>query len=123
MLSFLLQEKGYRVTLYDPYYACNPPALERVYDFVTCTEVMEHFYVPRREWDLLVGLLKPGGWLGVMTGMAEDVKGFSNWYYKNDLTHVSFFSRETFLYLARREGMSAEFVGKDVVLLRKVCVD
>jgi len=32
---------------------------------------------------------------------------------------VSFFSRETFRYLAKRDGLKVEFVGNDVILLRK----
>lgn len=54
-----------------------------------------------------------------MTKLARDVDAFAHWHYKNDPTHVSFFSRETFSFLAERDGLEVEFVGNDVILLRK----
>lgn len=118
-LSLMLEEKGYVMTFYDPYFADTPSVLTRQYDFVTCTEAMEHFYTPFKEWTLLLDLLKPHGWLGIMTNLAGDAETFAQWYYKNDLTHVSFFSHETFRYLAKRDGMNIEFIGNDVILMRK----
>ncbi|MGR5281449.1 class I SAM-dependent methyltransferase [Photobacterium damselae] len=118
-LSVMLTELGYNMAIYDPYFAPNREALEQQYDFVTCTEVIEHFYQPAKEWGLLLSLVKPGGWLGFMTKLARDVDAFAHWHYKNDPTHVSFFSRETFSFLAERDGLEVEFVGNDVILLRK----
>lgn len=118
-LSVMLEEMGYNMAIYDPYFAHEPTALERQYDFVTCTEAIEHFYTPAKEWGQLLDMVKPGGWLGLMTKLARDLDAFVNWHYKNDPTHVSFFSRETFHYLAQRDGLEVEFVGNDVILLRK----
>ncbi|MBV1840001.1 MULTISPECIES: class I SAM-dependent methyltransferase [Photobacterium] len=118
-LSLMLTEAGHEMAIYDPYFAADPAVLAESYDFVTCTEAIEHFYTPAREWGLLLGLVKPGGWLGLMTKLATDADAFSRWHYKNDPTHVSFFSRETFRYLAQRDGLNVEFVGNDVILLRK----
>lgn len=118
-LSLLLEAKGYSMTLYDPYYANDPSVLTRKYDFVTCTEAIEHFYTPGKEWSLMRDCIKPGGWLGVMTRLAAEAGTFGKWYYKNDLTHVSFFTRDTFLYLTKRDGMEVEFIGNDVILMRK----
>ncbi|MFW5714481.1 MAG: class I SAM-dependent methyltransferase, partial [Brevefilum sp.] len=66
-LAFMLKRCGYEMTLYDPYYETHPEALDETYDFATCTEVIEHLYVPAREWEVLLSLVKPGGWLGIMT--------------------------------------------------------
>ncbi|UXI01205.1 class I SAM-dependent methyltransferase [Photobacterium sp. TY1-4] len=118
-LSVMLAEMGHQMAIYDPYFADEPALLEATYDFVTCTEAIEHFYTPAREWALLLNMVKPGGWLGLMTKLATDAEAFARWHYKNDPTHVSFFSRETFRFLARRDGLSVEFVGNDVILLRK----
>ncbi|WP_299019935.1 class I SAM-dependent methyltransferase [uncultured Photobacterium sp.] len=118
-LSVMLEEMGYNMAIYDPYFAHKPEALERQYDFVTCTEAIEHFYTPAKEWGQLIGMVKPGGWLGLMTKLATDIDAFVQWHYKNDPTHVSFFSRETFRYLAQRDSLEVEFVGNDVILLRK----
>ncbi|MGF1785407.1 class I SAM-dependent methyltransferase [Photobacterium swingsii] len=118
-LSVMLSEMGYNMTIYDPYFAYEPSVLRQEYDFVTCTEAIEHFNTPAKEWGQLVNLVKAGGWLGIMTKLAPNTDDFAHWYYKNDPTHVSFFSRETFRYLARRDGLEVEFVGNDVILLRK----
>ena len=118
-LSLMLQEQGHTMKLYDIYYHPNMEVLNQQYDFVTATEVIEHLYHPDKVWQLWLNLVKPGGWLGVMTKMVIDVEAFATWHYKNDLTHVIFFSRATFEYLAERDQLELEFVGKDVILLRK----
>ena len=107
------------MAIYDPYFAPDPSVLTRQYDFVTCTEAIEHFNQPAKEWGLLLSMIKPGGWLGLMTKLATDAEAFTRWHYKNDPTHVSFFSRDTFRFLAQRDGLEVEFVGNDVILLRK----
>ncbi|EAR55305.1 methyltransferase-related protein [Photobacterium sp. SKA34] len=118
-LSIMLDEMGYNMAIYDPYFAPDPSVLTRQYDFVTCTEAIEHFNQPAKEWGLLLSMIKPGGWLGLMTKLATDAEAFTRWHYKNDPTHVSFFSRDTFRFLAQRDGLEVEFVGNDVILLRK----
>lgn len=118
-LSVMLEEMGYEMSLYDPYFVQDDSVLSRQYDFITCTEAMEHFYEPCKDWLLLLSLLKPGGWLAIMTRLTNDVESFTQWDYRNDLTHVSFFSRQTFRYLADRDGLQVEFFGNDAILLRK----
>ncbi|RXJ72643.1 2-polyprenyl-3-methyl-5-hydroxy-6-metoxy-1,4-benzoquinol methylase [Veronia nyctiphanis] len=118
-LSLMLEDKGHSVALYDPFFVPDGAALNKTYDFVTCTEAIEHFHYPKREWGQLISLIKPGGWLALMTKLVKDAEAFSRWHYKNDPTHVSFFSRETFRFLADRDGLDVDFVGNDVILLRK----
>lgn len=118
-LSIMLAEQGYQMQIYDPYYAPHRHVLKETYDFVTCSETIEHFYTPHHEWRLLVDLVKPGGWLGIMTLLLSSPDQFPNWYFKNDLTHVSFFSRETFRYLSVQDHLSVEFIGDNVILFHK----
>ena len=118
-LSVMLEEAGHTLNLYDPYFAPYPEALLTQYDFVTCSEAIEHFYNPAREWQLLMSLLKPGGWLGILTSLAPKPKAFKTWHYKNDETHVCFFSRETFEYLADRDRLKMEIIGRNVILIQK----
>lgn len=118
-LAIMLAEQGYHMAIYDPYYAPDQNVLAHQYDFITCTEAMEHFYTPAKEWQLLLAMLKPGGWLGVMTGLVTSTEHFTDWHYKNDPTHVSFFSRETFTYLSQTHCLQLEFVGDNVVFLKK----
>lgn len=120
-LSVMLEESGYVMSVYDPFYAPDTSVLNRQYDFVTCTEAIEHFHKPGKEWRLLLGLIKPGGLLAIMTRLVPTAEpaGFLEWHYKNDPSHVSFFSRETFHYLAKRDCLQCELIGSDVVLLTK----
>ncbi len=118
-LSILLQERGHEMELYDLYYHPDKAVLEHKYDFITATEVIEHLYDPYNVWQQWLNLVKPKGWIGLMTKMVIDVDAFATWHYKNDITHVIFFSRETFQFLAERDKLELEFIGNDVILLRK----
>ncbi|USD41087.1 class I SAM-dependent methyltransferase [Vibrio sp. SCSIO 43135] len=119
-LSLMLQERGHDIELYDIYYHPNQVVLEKAYDFMTATEVIEHLYEPDKVWQQWLNLVKPGGWIGLMTKMVIDKEAFATWHYKNDVTHVIFFSRRTFQYLAERDKLELEFIGNDVILLRKL---
>ncbi|ABM03878.1 Methyltransferase type 11 [Psychromonas ingrahamii 37] len=118
-LAHMLREAGHNIALYDIYYQPDTDVLEKTYDFVTATEVIEHLYDPKNIWSQWLNLVKPGGWIGIMTKQVIDLEAFSRWHYKNDPTHVCFFSRATFRYLAERDKLKLEFIGNDVVLLRK----
>lgn len=118
-LAHMLEEAGHSMTLYDPFFAPRPEVLEKHYDFVTCTEAIEHFHQPAKEWAQLLAMLKPGGYLGLMTKLVLDAERFASWHYKLDPTHVSFFSRSTFEFLAQRDGLELEFVADDAMILRR----
>ncbi|MFV0449448.1 MAG: class I SAM-dependent methyltransferase [Vibrio sp.] len=118
-LSLMLEEAGHNVALYDIFFYPNEQALQTKYDFMTATEVIEHLHHPDAVWQQWLNLVKPGGWIGLMTKMVKDKDAFASWHYKNDLTHVIFFSRTTFQFLAERDKLELEFIGNDVILLRK----
>ena len=63
--------------------------------------------------------LRPGGYLGLMTKLVIDCDAFSRWPYKNDATHVCFFSRETLDWWGAQRGATPEFVAADAILFRK----
>jgi Methyltransferase domain len=118
-LSVMLVEAGMLMEDYDPFYTPNPGALECSYDFVTCTEVVEHFRWPSEDWARLTALLRPGGWLGIMTKLVISRERFGAWHYKDDPTHVSFYSPGTFSWLGTRFDLAVERVDRDVILLQK----
>ena len=118
-LSVMFEEAGYSVDLYDPFYAPDTNVFKHQYDFITASEVVEHLHNPLKELDLLWSLLKPGGWLGVMTKLALDREEFSKWHYKDDPTHVCFFSKKTMNWLAEKWTTEALYFGKDVILFQK----
>lgn len=120
VLGELMAKKGMNVKLYDPFFAHYPENLDQGYDIITCTEAIEHFHTPSIEWQCWLNILKPKGILGIMTKRVIDKQRFATWHYKNDPTHVSFFSEATFRYLALRDGFSVEFPTNDVVLMKKL---
>ena len=107
------------MSLYDPLYVPDESALSRQYDFITASEVAEHLHKPGEELERLWTLLKPGGWLGIMTKLALDRDAFAKWHYRNDLTHVCFFSVETMEWLGQRWNAEYELIGRDVILFQK----
>ena len=117
-LSVMLEEAGMAMAIYDPFYAPDPTPLQRTYDFVTCTETAEHFFDPAAEFDRLGALLRPGGWLGVMTCFQTDDARFARWHYRMDPTHVVFYRRETLAWVAAARGWHFESPRKDVALMR-----
>ncbi|HKL66150.1 MAG TPA: class I SAM-dependent methyltransferase [Roseovarius sp.] len=117
-LAAMLRGAGHEVALYDPFYVPDPAPLCDTYDFITCTEVAEHFHRPAEEFDRLGTLLRPGGLLAVMTCFQTDDARFAGWHYRNDPTHVVFYRAGTFAALAAARGWSCEIPRKDVALLR-----
>ena len=118
-LSVMFEEAGHSMEIYDPFFAPETIALQRKYDFIVASEVVEHLHDPRRELDRLWSCLKPNGLLGIMTKRVIDRDAFSRWHYKNDPTHVCFFSTATFQWLADHWGSILTFPDKDVVLFTK----
>ena len=118
-LARMFTEAGFDMALYDPFFHPDPTALRARYDFITCTEVVEHLHQPAEVFDQLDGLLKPGGWLGIMTCFQTDDARFDNWHYRRDPTHVVFYREATFEWLASHYGWRLEIPRKDVVLLQK----
>lgn len=118
VLAAMLRERGFTTHIYDPCFAPDQAALEGRYDFVTCTEVLEHIHEPRRVLGLISTLLRPGGCFAVMTGMLRDDAEFSRWWYRRDITHVCFFRPETMSWIADWQRWSAEAVAPDVTLFR-----
>ncbi|MBT3983905.1 MAG: class I SAM-dependent methyltransferase [Bacteriovoracaceae bacterium] len=117
-LSVMLEEKGHSVELFDLYYANDLKVFSKKYDFIVATEVIEHLGNPNQEITRLISLLRPEGLLGVMTKLARDQSAFSTWHYKNDITHICFYSVKTFEWIAKHWSMEIEFVGNDVVILK-----
>ncbi len=118
-LAHMLRDGGHRVELFDPFFAPDPEPLGKTYDFVTCTEVAEHFFAPAREFRRLATLVRPGGWLGVMTMFQTDDARFADWHYRKDPTHVVFYRARTFRVVAANLGWRCDIPQKDVALLQR----
>lgn len=118
-LAEMLQEAGHSVHLYDPFFHPDATAFERTYDFITCSEVAEHFHRPHDEFLRLHQLLRPNGWLALMTTFQTDDARFFNWHYRRDPTHVTFYRAATFHCLAAQFGWTCHIPCSNVVLMQK----
>ncbi len=119
----MFEEAGFNTHIYDIFYANDKTVLEQYYHFISATEVVEHLFEPGKVLRQLWAQLLAGGTLGLMTKLVIDVHAFSDWHYKNDPTHVCFFSRETFSWLAKTLDAELEIIGQDVILLGKKVVN
>jgi len=99
-LSKIMSKKGYSVADYDPFFFNQVELLTRKYDFITCTEVIEHFFYVAEELEKLLAMLKENGILAIMTELVETETLLSEWYYMREPSHVCFFSSETMEWIA-----------------------
>lgn len=98
----MLTGAGHPTVGWDPFYAPDDGLLDQRYDFVTATEVVEHFHDPAGSFALLDRLVRPGGWLGIMTALLTEEVELATWWYLRDPTHVCFYRPATLAWLARR---------------------
>lgn len=106
VISKLLIDKGYQMSLWDPFFHANLSVLNDRYNFIVCCEVIEHFHYPLKEFELMKNLLKPGGKLCCMSEILPKETLFKDWYYKNDPTHVVIYSEENLKWIKNRVGFS-----------------
>ena len=103
-LAELMREHSFAPSIYDPFYAPDESVLDGTfqYDAITALEVVEHLHHPGDELRRLIGLLVPGGYLAVRTGVfSGDADAFDRWWYRRDVTHVSFWTDSTIDWLCR----------------------
>ena len=118
-LAKMLIEHGHSVALFDKFYACDNSVWSQNYDFICATEVLEHLARPRFEVERLWQQLKPGGYLGIMTKLAIDKTAFARWHYKNDPSHIGFFSERSVAWLSAYLGARLERVATDAFVFVK----
>lgn len=118
-LAAMLTEAGHPTAVYDPFYAPDPEPLFQSWDFITCTEVVEHLHEPAAVFRQLQQMLAPGGWLGVMTCFQTDDERFAHWHYRRDPTHVVFYREHTMAILAASYQWQLEIPARNVALFHK----
>ncbi len=117
VVTKLLRDLDYSIDLYDPFYYNDKELLNFQYDYLVASEVVEHFHHPLENFKKMKKLLLPGGKIFIFTHLYEDSIPFQNWYYKNDLTHVIFFTNKSMHYLAERLGFSKITIDKRLIIL------
>jgi len=118
LLSNMMIENGIDSNYYDPIYHPDKSTLDSRCDLITSVEVFEHLHDPVDVFGKLLLQLNDGGYLAIRTEFApSEMSEYFSWYYRQDPTHIGFFSRSVFEYLAERFG--CEYVGdngKNVVV-------
>jgi len=118
-LQGIMENRGFRVYNYDPYYFPETVLLERRYDFIACTEVIEHFCRPAKSFVLIDRLLKNSGVFGLMTQLLPQNTAYGEWWYLRDPTHVAVYSDNTFSWIGKRMGWRLEKQENGVVIYSK----
>ena len=117
VISFLLAKEGYTLNLYDPYYFKADENLEFTYDYIILSEVAEHFYEPYQEFSFLKSRLNPAASIYIKTSLWDDEMDFMEWSYKNDDTHVFFYSQESFQWIKDEFGFTQVDFSPDFIRL------
>ena len=104
--------------MYEKYFHDHP--VGGPFDFITSTEVIEHVADPGKFLRELNELLRPGGFLALMTQFKPSGdREFFQWWYRQDLTHISFFSEKSLTLIGIKNGLRVEYCdGKAVLLFR-----
>ena len=118
-LAHILRQDGYKVELYDPFFFPNKSVFLRKFDFITCTEVIEHFFNPYKEFEKIDNMLPKNSFLAIMTTFIPKDNLFESWYYRRDPTHVVFYNKKTFEIIASQRNWETEYTEKNVVIFKK----
>lgn len=116
VLASLFATAGHECVSYDPYFAPDRGLLDARYDFIACSEVIEHVHEPALLLDQLERMLADGGLLGVMTRFADASVPFETWWYRRDPTHVCFYTERTMHAIAEHRGWPVEFPRANVAM-------
>jgi len=116
VLSKVLEDNGFNIKQYDPFFHNYPKLLENRYDYIASCEVIEHFHNPYKEFKLLKNMLKPDAKLYLMTEIYNNGIDFASWYYKNDPTHIFFYSKESLLWIKNEFDFKSVSINKRLVI-------
>lgn len=119
VLASLLREEGYSVQIYDKYFA--PQEVSGSFAMITSTEVIEHVDDPIALLKKMKSLVIRGGHVSLKTSFRPSGDGdFFKWWYREDSTHISFFTVASIEKMAEITGFSVRFCdNRSVMVLQK----
>lgn len=115
VLARQLEEKGYQMEIYDPFFFPTWP--EGPFDFVVATEVIEHLHSPRKALEKMFSVLSPKGPLLLMTQVWTEGRVLKGWSYARDKTHVCIYTEASLRYLAQEFGRELKSLGSHLYSL------
>jgi 2-polyprenyl-3-methyl-5-hydroxy-6-metoxy-1,4-benzoquinol methylase len=88
---------------------------------ITSTEVFEHLKEPKAVLKTLVNSLNDKGYIILMTQFPpSDDEEFLKWWYRRDITHISFFTPKSFQIMAEELGLKVlKIMDKNIVVFQK----
>lgn len=113
VLADLLENMGYDVDKYDPYFFSKKVYQGKKYDLITSTEVWEHFKKPYDMIQLLVDHLEAKGFLAIMTSFHPGIDEFKGWWYPWDPTHIVFYNANTFEWIAKEFPLDIKLIKEE----------
>ena len=122
VLAKLLEDRGLEVDIYDLYFFSDEEYKNISYDLITSTEVFEHLKDPKSILEVLVNLLNPNGYIVLMTQFPPSSnEEFLRWWYRRDITHISFFTPKSFKIMAEEFGLKViEIIDNNIVVFQKI---
>ncbi len=118
-LSVMLEEAGFKMNIFDKFFFPDQRVLAESYDFVTCTEVIEHVAELESFLQKIMSLMHPGGLMVVMTRILQDETDFATWHYRIDPTHISFLRPQTVQFIAQRFELDLLHLTGQLFVLKK----
>jgi SAM-dependent methyltransferase len=121
VLGTLLTQQGIETDHYDLYFYPQKVYENKTYDLITSTEVFEHLKNPSGVFEKLTKHLNPKGYLILMTKFTPNKDDeFLKWWYIRDITHIGFFTPQSFEILARNYGLTLiKTLNDDTVIFQK----
>jgi SAM-dependent methyltransferase len=116
VLAGFLSDNGFPTASYDPLFYPDAAVLDMTYDFVACSEVLEHVHDPRKVLEQIAWMLRNGGTLGVMTRFHGIEAPVATWWYRRDPTQVCFYSEATMRWIAGSRDWTVAFPAPHVSL-------
>ena len=117
VICTLLKKMSYNIEMYDPFFHNQKELLKEKYDYIISCEVIEHFHDPAKEFSSLKSMLNHGGKLILKTDILKPNTDFKQWYYKNDATHVFFYSLKSFDYIVKKFGFSQVTIDDRLIII------
>ncbi len=109
VLETILNERGRDACSYDPLYGIGESCLTGAYDVIVICEVIEHVRDIAGMRRQLTGLLHAGSFLFIRTCLLRPEIDFHEWWYKEDPTHINFFTETSLDSLVASIGLSVIF--------------
>ena len=121
VLSHLLMKKGMSVDIYDFYFYPTKVYENKEYELIVSTEVFEHLKKPIEVLTTLTKHTKKDGYITLMTKFPpSNDEEFLRWWYRRDMTHISFFTPKSFEIMAQKVGLKLlKTIDDNIVVFQK----